>query len=257
LEHPLGLAFEYVYAALPKLKLLETKAPNTKITVVDITEPLTKSVSDDKYMERGVSSSITVTNYHNIRMMYQTDDVERSIDGQRKQRVAVVYAADKPHLELCNKNLAFTFSDSGCSSSGIDYREKSNHSRINFFWSRDLPLIPIKQSHMVKRLLESSSKVYKLADGISMFTANLMNSNLIKKLIYPTWDIRTYQKASKTGDQDLLDILGTNAVYASRERDLFAFNQLKTVKDLINTRHNIRWTVRSRQYNIGTVLNNE
>ena len=253
-NHPLGLAFEYVLAALPKLKELEKRFPKTKISIIDIGDMIQSRIADEKMMERGHASAIAVTNYHNMRMMFQTDDAEAYIDSNKKQRVGVIYAADKPALHLVSNRLSFCFTDSGCSVSGLDYRETTNHSRLNFYWSRDLPLIPIKQSHMIKRLIESSSKIYGLANGPGKFTANLLTSNVIKKLIYPTWNINTYQKASKSGDQDLIDMFGDTAKSASIERDQYALGQLKILDKVVRKNNNIRWSIPSRMYNVGKVV---
>lgn len=233
-KHPLGLAFEYALAAEPRLKLLAQQAPRTKITVVDISDVLRTTVTDEREMMRNMEANLTVPNYHSIKMVFQTDDTERYAETLKQQKVAVVYGADRPSLDLRDKRLFFYFTDAGCSCSCTDYRTQSNLSRVNFYWSKDAPLIPIKQSHMIKNILLGDEKLYHWANGPNRFNGYLHQSNLVRCLMYPKWNPHTYQKQGKLFDDGLFD-------FSPREREAHLFYD-KLVTDKLKAVSNNRFT---------------
>jgi hypothetical protein len=254
-KHPLGLAFEYIWAALPRLKKLEQQSPKTKITVVDISDTLQTSIVNEKEMERSLEANLTVPNYHSIKMIFQTDDTERYVDEIKKQNVAVIYGADRPSLDMIDGSLYFFFTDAGCSCSCTDYRTQSNLSRVNFYWSKDAPLIPIKQSHMIKNLLASNKKLFDISNGHNRFGYHLHQSNLIRCLMYPTWDPHTYQKEGKLFDDGLFD-------FSDREKQASArYNQIviDKLKSVSNNRFSPlvieqnRHMVTSRRYKVADI----
>ena len=253
-KHPLGLAFEYIYAALPRLKLLEKQSPKTKLSIVDISDILRTSIVSENEMNRSLEANLTVPNYHSIKMVFQTDDTEKHVESIKQQRTAVIYGADRPSLDLIDGQLVFFFTDVGCSCSCTDFRTQSNLSRINFYWTPDAPLIPIKQSHMIKRLLQTNRKIYDMANGRGKFNSVLHQSNLIRRLIYPTWNINTYQKDRKMFDDGLFDFTDHEKQASKSYNDMMMaklsrLNGIYTPQVIEQGRHQIQ----SRSYKVADI----
>lgn len=205
--HPYGIVFEYIFAALPKLKKLQEQNLKTKITIGDNTEFFKSAINDEKFLERNFESYITTIPYQAVRMVNQIEQVEKYVEQNKLKNVGVIYAADKPALKILHNNqLMFYFVDIGCAAPGVNYIPNSNLSRVLFYWSRDLPLIPIKQSHIVKHLIQSNRSIYDRAN--ESYNNNLKETNLLKMLLYPTWDKKTYQKRIKHEDHEVLKFFG-------------------------------------------------
>ena len=102
--HPMGLIFEYEYAAMPLLKELSEKSPNTKITIKDYSDFLEKKYTDSNTLISNENSlSISTHWYVDIFRIYQKQAFYELAENTKKPRVAVVNGSDKPYL-LYHKN---------------------------------------------------------------------------------------------------------------------------------------------------------
>ena len=251
--HPLGLLSEYSYAAKPRLTELRNVSPKTKIVVADMTDFLVKGLGNDNEMDKNASSNLSAPSYHTLRMHYQTDDIEAYVDDSHKQKVCVIYGADKPSLVLIEGELLFSFYDQGCSVPGMDCRTNSNIARELFYWSKDAPKIPIKQSHAVKAIYQTQPGLYRLASKhVRIFNQQMKETDFFKGLFYPNFK-PMFQKKVKNFDDAILVALGGNkAKDAIAERDRWVEQKLHGLQNTITTPQG-RNIITSRFYSLGKI----
>ena len=201
-KSPFGIAFEYQLAVLPRLKEFEDYLRNTKITIIDTTENIfekREGVINDKYSDAFLSTSY----YHAIRMVTQNENLHSS---DFPNDTCVIYGSDKPSLALINNRVQFHFSDVGRSGGASHLYSTINHSPELFYWAKDFPLIPIKQSHVIKNFIEKNgilSQNWKKSRE-NWYLKNLRESTLVKTLLYgKNYNPNIFQRAIKAKDDGM------------------------------------------------------
>ena len=98
--------------------------------------------------------------------------------------MAYIEGIEKPSLKFHNKKMYFHFSDQVCQSTRyINKNIAPNMYAIEpFFWSADAPLIPVKQSHIIKKVLESDEDFAEMFFGSkpTIDTPRLMDKYIYK-----------------------------------------------------------------------------
>jgi hypothetical protein len=158
-DNELSQFLEYDYAVEPMLKKVKELSPNTKITSLDageftydqyVNQKFKHINSDDdvpnntqKLYSFMPKTTLYYLNYYNMRIKNPPPD-SCLIRGFEKP---VVIVHD-------NQEVVFMFNDMILHS----FHKKifDNFTIENFYWSKDAPLIPIKQSHMIKSALENN-----------------------------------------------------------------------------------------------------
>lgn len=115
------------------------------------------------------------------------------------KKLCVLWAHDKPRISYENNRYVFKFIDiidNGPTVKSI--AGKQPYTDELFYWAPDKPEIVIKQSHIIKRYLESGNQMfitteksdlaYKIINGVKYWLSN----HGVHSLIYPTWDINTF-----------------------------------------------------------------
>lgn len=156
---------EYDYVVVPMLDKVRSKSPATKITTLDISDNIVDDVIGKKFDFMGMGKySINAT------FIKQTTPFARNFFQQHhnsknynpKKRTAFIRGVEKPNLEINSNVLKFRFSD--VSMHTVRMMQLGEVDEIytieNFFWSPDVPLIPIKQSHVLKKVLETDPAFY-------------------------------------------------------------------------------------------------
>jgi hypothetical protein len=266
---------EYDYAAVPILKKVAEISPNTKITIIDVSKDLVNN-----YKKSFGSLGFDDDNFHNgtqrlylsIPRMYSYSlSRYNALSINPPNNSCIVKGFEKPGLSLDLKNrdtLYFTFND-------MTMRELENVRRKQipddfvselFFWSRDFPLIPIKQSHMIKRVLESNKDFYDLffKRQITMFKHDLSkkagyssahsSERMINYIIYPDWDPTVFTAPKPTSFQIEPDaclvknVIGDHHGGEARKESISYFNNKYS---LIKDKYQFVKTFLSKKYQIG------
>ena len=157
---------EYETIVKPQLKIIAERSPNTKIvlldasdfTVNDILSNTFEFMSMGKFKENNATFITQTTPF--TRNFFQQH--HNSKYGTHKNNAAFIRGVEKPHLSVINNQLHFKFSDASMHTvKMIQKREVDEIYTIeNFYWTPDAPLIPIKQSHVIKRKLETDKEFY-------------------------------------------------------------------------------------------------
>jgi hypothetical protein len=227
-----SILLEYKKAAKPFLEKFKQKSPNTKISSIDLSQPFYEDSIHNNYHYLGVNNKNSIfasTVYNTTPKAYNYYSI-KYIEERSKQldNVAVIRGFDKPKLFLENNSkLYFNFNDlimNGNRNMIIGDIPKVGNIE-NFYWSKDAPLIPIKQCHMVLNHFKTSAglkrlyKNYKNAvsehernsKAFSFIKEAFMMEKLLSFIIYPNWsaDIYTGMKEEKmASDFVILDKLG-------------------------------------------------
>jgi hypothetical protein len=159
-DDSLKMLLEYRYAAVPQLRKLAEVSPNTKITEIDISDDLVGDVLGNKFsffgmQKSAINASFVTQNAPHSRNFFQQHHNNRTLKHQ--DGACFIRGIEKPSLRLRDGTLHFMFTD--VSMHTVRMIQLGHIDEVytieNFFWSRECPLIPIKQSHVIKRSLES------------------------------------------------------------------------------------------------------
>ena len=273
----LNLFLEYDLAVEPMLKKVKDISPNTKITIIDVSDFLHNEIKNKTYKflsigtdkEKGLSQRLTSTMGISIAQyyLYKQMNIFQSND---KDGVAIVRGIEKPQLSLVDKNLMFHFNDLSLISISQMFAGTLDptYTMEDFFWSPDAPLIPIKQSHLIKKCLESNANFLSFflnqKSEYNNFYENknkeigltkpkaIMLERSYNSIIYPDWDTKTFVAPKSTTDIPELKlysaVVGKHNTYGALE------DNLKYVRSnwgkLTNSAQLLK-NIQSRPYNLG------
>lgn len=255
--HPLGLVFEYELAAKRGLEMVRRLSPRTKIVVDDYTDSL-RANANDEYLalsERALWFSRGI--FHNVFVGARSRSVLRDVEDQRLRGVGLVHGSDKPVVFLAGRELMFCFSDVGRTSSWFFQNEPGADlvTPEMFFWSRNAPLIVTRQCHEIKRRLALDPGLRSLlpsSSGVNFFS---VADEALKPVIYPDWDINTYQKSSKCDDDAVIHHFFPELRVPDlvREKNAFYSKKFGLVRDFDVVQRGQKKVVFSRSYSVGDV----
>lgn len=162
----LQMLLEYELAALPQLKQLRELSPNTKITEIDISDLLVSDVLENKFsffgmQKSAINASFVTQNAPHSRNFFQQHYNNKAMKD--KNNACFIRGFEKPSLRIFDGRLSFNFTDVTMHTVRmIQLGHIDNIYTIeNFFWSRDCPFIPVKQSHIIKQVLETDRSFYE------------------------------------------------------------------------------------------------
>lgn len=174
---------EYNDCAVPVLKEVQLRSPRTKITLIDSTdfylnEILSTKFSNfnPKYTKYPMVKLPIIRNSRSVtysKIKYNEETINRN------KKTAIIFGVEKPKIKLKDRKLVFCFNDFVYSSTkDVNTGAIDNYCSFEqFFWSKDAPLIPIKQSHVIKKVLENDlnvlkTYVYSLTKNKNVFEVN-------------------------------------------------------------------------------------
>jgi hypothetical protein len=200
---------EYERAVVPMLKIVRERSPNTKINIVDVSDFIVDQLSKNK-MEYFVSNpkySLQASDYV-INQMPRVESYILMITNRHndKDSVALIRGIEKPMLFNHRTEIISNF----CSMSLnviVNFKKgllEPAFTMENFFWSREVPLIPVKQAQMLKEKMELD-KVYcmrfmEIRKKINLAIIEKKNwlgltyilERMYSNVIYPEWNPYTF-----------------------------------------------------------------
>jgi len=199
--------------AAPKIeKLKETKQPWLKHTIIDICQ---LTVDYFKKSSAKFDWAYDINHYANPNCAARGQIVETQPHWQdlinRGLKVGFIYGADKPNVTGVQGKYYFKFTDTidGNVTSYQQTQSKNGQFYELFYWQTDVPKMPIKQGHVIKRYLAGLTA---LSPDISLVKGRppsicrttigskiyYISSDTIHQLIYPTWQPKLYQVKPKS-----------------------------------------------------------
>jgi hypothetical protein len=259
---------EYDLTAKKYLKKVENLCPNTKITILDATKFVYNQYTSGKFENINTldkKSEVPANTYRLYSMlprslMYYLNYYNIKINRPPKN-TGFIRGFEKPIIfPYMNGSLGFSFYDISMHSHSESVL--STMAIENFYWSPDAPLIPIKQSHMLKRLLETNEFFYttflKAHKILSSTDTSVTISPAIKiervygKIIYPDWSAELFvgEKPTKQNPEiTLVEKLGGSHHYGDVAKELEQ-DKLNKYK-MIQNKKQFRKLLFTQPYNLG------
>ena len=146
----LNIISETKFALLPLLDQLSTHG--MKVTLYDPFEEMVK-YKDEEWAVEGAGNIVTVLTQHFTKVS-GIPHIDKIIQSGKK--VGLVYGTDKPIIKITpDGNIVFVLADSGINYLTMpDSRATPNVDRVLFYWTPELPLMLVKQAHVVSRVVQ-------------------------------------------------------------------------------------------------------
>jgi hypothetical protein len=195
---------EIYHVAAPVIDKAKLKQPRLQHTVVDISQSTL-----DYFLDQSAKFDwIYDVNTHISPNACGRDNIKLTVPQWRKlfnsgKKVGFIYGFDKPKLEVIDSKYYFKFKDFVDGAVNAECQRSNRSWEFNelFYWTPDMPKIPIKQSHIIKNYLklnteESSfcSNDHPEQSSIKIRTGEKhLKSSVLHTLIYPGWVPVLYQ----------------------------------------------------------------
>lgn len=194
---------EIFRVALPEARRAQKINSKIKIREIDLTERIIEFYSEGKNRFDQIyqkNDFWTPNHMALIDLAKSVPDWKRIADAG--QSICLLRAADKPRIFIDEKGYHCKFLDLlvNNSSSVNIFNNKLDFVDELFYYAGDMPAVIIKQSHVLKRYLESADEnSFGLTKQRTPFHAKLINGtqyymteHCLHRLLYPTWDINTF-----------------------------------------------------------------
>lgn len=203
-DKDLNQFLEYELAVVPILKKYKELIPNTKISIIDNSDFLFDQIKNNKFEMSGNNSKNIISSCFVVPKMLRSfsyNYINYNLNNLKKDNSCFIRGVDKPNLMIKDNILYFSFYDIAYqASNNFNSKKLSEFMTIeNFYWSKNMPLIPIKQSQMIKKMLETNKIFYdkftSLRNRISNDWKNKIRGfsvtgeleKMYNDIIYPDW----------------------------------------------------------------------
>ena len=194
---------EHSLQTIPRLKEVEHLIPNTKITILDLSQNLFDAFTSygDASWVLGRKEGLNPLNVTRYNYAYFTN-IRKQFD--KGYKIAMVVGIEKPRTVIENGIFKLYFIDKGVNIVPIDdnFKEYSNSSLEFFYWSKDAVTLLCKQAHVLKRFVEGDPSRIKLWDKNNLNPDNwrLVQEPMIKPVLYSTWNTGWFQTDKSVSD---------------------------------------------------------
>lgn len=192
-------AAEYALQTLPRLKEVENLIPNTKITVVDLTDHLfdflEKTGDASWIMDKKEQVNIAgATRFNYIHFA----DIRKQFD--KGKSIGLILGLEKPRTWIKNGEFFLGFNDRPANIVTVaeHFRDYTNSTVEFFYWSPEAVKIIAKQAHVIKKWVEAFPQYQNLWDVAKLtepypVVYRFKHERLLRTIIYTTWDNDWYQ----------------------------------------------------------------
>ena len=185
-------ANETRHVALPVLKALQHSNPAIKIRVFDAMD-----LAMDIWQQGTIS--IDATNYLNPLLPAKMHSDFFNV-GRHRGRVAKITALDKPKVFRHDGIWYCSFIDLPLLTQLMQNRIDEQEQDVCFYWHPDAARISVKQSHLIARWFDQRPELHRLAAKDLCQTDAKIRDQIIKSIIYPNWDLETWQVQKPPND---------------------------------------------------------
>jgi hypothetical protein len=190
-------AAEYQLQTFPRLKEVENLIPNTKITILDLSDHLfdfLNTVGDGSWVldKREQVNIAGATRFNYIHF----DNIRKEFDKDKK--IALILGIEKPRTYIKDGIFYMCFQDRAANIVTVaeHMRDYTNSSVEFFYWSPEATKLICKQVHVIKKWLEAFPEKQKLWELDGLFnptTYRMIHERILRTLIYTTWNDDWYQ----------------------------------------------------------------
>lgn len=188
---------EISHVVIPDIKTLKDKGLKFKFRLIDIPE-LSLSLLDkfSGKFEYYVNHYASVNSGGKSLLREHISDYQKIIENKK---LAFIWGKDKPFINYeNNKYFSYFFDDvDNCINPYVQQKYNQGWYDELFYWTPDLPLLPIKQAHIIKNFLRicNDENFYQKNINATWYNAKLnkwLKMDVLKKLIYPKWSLDTF-----------------------------------------------------------------
>lgn len=193
-EDPNNILSEWELTIVPQLEWLKSNYPNQKITVVDTSGVDVLNQLDEEALVYGAGG--VYVNIGGLTKQTVTSSVETAMLNKH-QKVASIYGANKPCLHKKGSDLYTFFVDYGARNGGGTGGGQTKNVEL-FYWTPDMPEIVVEQCHVILNYFRNHPEQQIFLED-KHFTApteghyKVNIGNLMKMLMYSTWDYSLFQ----------------------------------------------------------------
>jgi hypothetical protein len=267
-DESLSILHEYQAAVVPRLKRVKELSPNTKITELDASDYAYEQIAKRKFEYMGINHNPTngMSLAKPLRI-YNTYIHSHNNETIKKDKVAFVRGGEKPLLFLYDdygrKPLELVFRFSDIPMHGVRLIREGAIGELytieDFFWSPDAPLIPIKQSHVLKKAIETNKELF---DAVAQNSSSILDytqqsTHLLERLYSPflygsTKTINFIAPKPKHNPEvSLISLIDNNMLDYSRDLVKDKLNYYKTKYKEMKNHDIINRNWLSKPYHIG------
>lgn len=195
---------EHELHTLNRLNYIRSVMPNTKITVVDLSDYLFES------LEKAGDASWVLTKREGVNPAGMTrfnylhfTDVRKQFDKDKK--IGIIVGIEKPRTMIHRGSFFMLFADRSTNMITIaEHLKDYPNSTIEFFyWSPDCVPLLIKQGHVIKRWLEAfpeNQPLWVREESLKGKVYRQIHDPLLRQLLYTTWNEKWFQSKKAVGD---------------------------------------------------------
>lgn len=266
---------EYRYAALPMLEKVRQVSPKTKITSIDTSDYAFNDATTKNFESLGIKEKIHqgthrlyvgVPRMTQFYLTYYNQNIKET-----PKRTGFIRGFEKPILSIDfnSKELIFKFTDYVMRdvTKSVKGQISDEYEIENFFWSGDAPLIPVKQSHMIKNVLESNEIFYNtfcfrqfdyythIKQGKTGYPKSFTTERIYSKIIYPDWSEGIFVAPKPTDinpDIQLVESLSNQKTFMNDVLNEVKQHYLNKYK-LINNKKQFEQFIFTKPYSLGKV----
>jgi len=185
---------EFNYTIQPTLEYLKKHHPSIKINIVDFTDGLHNFVNVSNIETRIVDLNLSRSVLGSV-VQRLNADLDRQVASTSTENVGHMFGIDKPSIFVQDNNLYFYFND-------ISFESVRMSEGMNvepFYWTRDLPLLPMEQIYQVGTFFKENKQFLHLLNSPGKTAAQVnveinLQQNLIKNVLYKhSWDFSKFQ----------------------------------------------------------------
>jgi len=185
---------EITNVVLPHVDSLRKQGYNFKFRLIDISQLSLDVITDMSFnIEYFANRHFSVNNIARSLLRERINDYQTMIDSGK--RVGFVWGIEKPHVFYDGNKHYFQFRESFDGYISPYVQNKSNKGWYDelFYWSPDMPLIPIKGAHVIKNFVETckDDQFYQTGRNFHGFNPELkkyLTLDAVKILLYPKWN---------------------------------------------------------------------
>jgi hypothetical protein len=191
---------EWEFAAKPLLDWIATNYPSVKITVHDYSDIIINNTESDEswvfktrhYLQPGHAYKHQITGH-----------IDHKRLAEHGASICVIYGIDKPKVTIKDGKFFLYFIDGQANHCNPVVGEFTNVSNEFFYWSPDACKLLAKQAHIVKNWFENPehhNMQHLLHWPNSNFSSRNIYEQVIKALVYPDYDLGTFQTIKPTNN---------------------------------------------------------
>lgn len=215
---------EFKLHTASRLEYIKHTSPNTKITMLDTSTALVKSllVAGDASWVTKKKEVLNLTGSSQYNYVYFTE-VRKRLD--KFKRIALINGTDKPKVKIIDKKFYLYFIDKAVNMVSIQdhITEYPNAEPVFFYWAPECCDMLCKQAHTILKWIKVNSHHIPTWETKDPVVIRRVQEELLKTIVYPTtWNPNWFQVYKSIEDWDSeLDYWFTRGWQGTQEHQIW------------------------------------